>query len=117
MADCFISYRRIPSSAVAMTLQSKLESTYGIDAYVDTTRTDGTQVRFPERLMRAIEDAPVFVCLLGEIEGQHTLESDWVRKETEHAENLQELCIPVSQESYRPRPHTSPAAADLLRMD
>src|SRR5690606_17140825 len=117
MADCFISYRRIPSSAVAMTLQSKLESTYGIDAFVGTTRTDGTQVRIPERLMREIEAARVFGCLLGEIEGQHTLERDWVLKEIEHAYNLQKFCIPVFQESYRPLPHTSPAVEYLLSFD
>jgi hypothetical protein len=81
MAHCFISYRRKISAAVAIALQSRLKSKHGIDAYVDTTRADGTRVRFSERLMKAIADAPVFICLLGERDGQHTLESEWVLKE------------------------------------
>ena len=113
MADCFISYRRIPSAPVATVLQSKLESRHNIDAYVDTTRTDGTKVRFPERLMTAIADAPVFICLLGERDGQHTLESEWVLKEIQQAYDLQKFCIPVFQESYRPLPDM-PAAVDYL---
>ncbi|MBZ0279045.1 MAG: SUMF1/EgtB/PvdO family nonheme iron enzyme, partial [Anaerolineae bacterium] len=94
-------------------LQSKLQSEYGFDVYVDTTRTDSTNVRFPERLMQAIEDTPVFVCLLGEREGQHTLESEWVLKEIQHAYDLQKFCVPVFQESYRPLPNM-PAAVDYL---
>lgn len=117
MADCFISYRRTPSAPVATALQSKLESKYGIDAYVDTTRTDGTRVRFPERLMTAIADAPVFICLLGERDGQHTLESEWVLKEIQQAYDLRKFCIPVFQESYRPLPNMSAAVDYLLGFD
>ena len=117
MAHCFISYRRTPSAAVATALQSKLESKYGIDAYVDTTRTDGTKVRFPERLMQAIADAPVFICLLGERDGQHTLDSDWVLKEIQQAHDLRKFCIPVFQESYRPLPDMPPAVDYLLGFD
>jgi formylglycine-generating enzyme required for sulfatase activity len=117
MADCFISYRRTPSAPVATALQSKLESKYGFDAYVDTTRTDSTRVRFPERLMRAIADAPVFICLLGERDGQHTLESDWVLKEIQQAYDLRKFCIPVFQESYRPLPDMPPAVDYLLGFD
>jgi len=117
MADCFISYRRTPSAPVATTIQSKLQSAHRIDAYVDTTRTDGTKVRFPERLMEAIADAPVFVCLLGERDGQHTLESEWVLKEIERAYELRKFCIPVFQESYRPLANVPPAVDYLLGFD
>ena len=117
MADCFISYRRIPSAPVATALQSKLESRHNIDAYVDTTRTDGTRVTFPERLMTAIVDAPVFVCLLGERDGQHTLESEWVLKEIQQAYDLRKFCIPVFQESYRPLPDMPKAVNYLLGFD
>lgn len=117
MADCFISYRRRPSAAIAVAIQAKLENTYGLDVYVDTTRTDSTQVRFPERLMNAIADAPVFICLLGESDGQHTLESEWVLREIQRAYELNKFCIPVFQESYRPLPNMPPAVDYLLGFD
>lgn len=117
MAHCFISYRRTPSSAVATALQSKLESKHHIDAYVDTTRADGTRVQFPERLMAAIDESAVFVCLLGERDGEHTLESGWVLKEIQRAYDLQKFCIPVFQESYRPLGEVPPAVEYLLGFD
>ena len=117
MADIFISYRRKPSASQALLIQEKLKNQHGIDAYVDTTRTDSTRVQFPERLMRAIEDAPVFVCLLGERDGDHTLESGWVLKEIERAYELGKFCIPVFQESYHPIKHGSEAVDYLLNHD
>lgn len=107
----------MPSAPVATALQAKLESRHGINAYVDTTRTDGTKVSFPERLMTAIAAAPVFVCLLGERDGQHTLESAWVLKEIQQAYDLRKFCIPVFQESYRPLPDMPPAVDYLLGFD
>ena len=97
-------------------LQSKLEK-HGIDAYVDTTRTDSTKVRFPERLMEAIEITPVFICLLGERDGEHTLRSDWVLKEIQRAYELGKFCIPVFQESYRPLANMPDAVDYLLSFD
>jgi hypothetical protein len=44
-------------------------------------------VQFPERLMTAIEDAPTFICLLGD----STLDSDWVRKEIWKAYKLKKV--------------------------
>ncbi len=117
MADCFISYRRTPSSAVATAIQAKLEAQHKLDAYLDTTRTDSTKVRFPERLMQAISDAPVFVCVLGERDGEHTLESEWVLKEIQQAYDLRKFCIPVFQESYRPLPDMPPAVDYVLGFD
>ena len=110
----FISYRRKPSAMLATLLARELK-TRGIDAFVDTRRTDGGGP-FPDRLLRAIETADVFVCLLGE----DTLASDWVQREIQHAHNLGKILIPVFQESYTPP--AEPAAIgsyvyDLLQSD
>jgi tetratricopeptide (TPR) repeat protein len=111
--DAFISYRRKPSASLALLLQTKLKADYKIDAYVDTTRTDSTQVKFPERLMQAIVDKKVFVCLLGE----GTLDSEWVLKEIEQAFRHQKRCIPVFQESYAAPTNPSEAVNYLLSFD
>jgi hypothetical protein len=117
MADCFISYRRIPSASLAILIQEKLKNQRGIDAYVDTTRVDGSKVRFPERLMQAIDDAPVFICLLGQRDGEHTLKSEWVLKEIFRAYELGKFCIPIFQESYTPISNTPEAVNYLLSFD
>ena len=117
MADCFISYRRIPSAPVATILKSILENRYELDVYLDTTRVDSTTIPFPQRLMQAITDASVFICLLGEREGQHTLQSEWVIREIEQAYHLRKFCIPVFQEGYYPLPGMPPAVDYLLSFD
>jgi formylglycine-generating enzyme required for sulfatase activity len=98
MADAFISYRRDPSYAIADAVHEKLKSRHGIDAYLDVERRDSNKVTFPERLMRAIEESPTFICFLAD----KTLESEWVRKEIQRAYELKKHCIPVFQESYKP---------------
>ncbi len=113
MADAFISYRRKPSAALAQLIQEKLKNQHGIDAYVDTTRTDSSRVQFPQRLMQAIADSPVFICLLGE----DTLESEWVLKEINRAHEAGKYCIPVFQESYQPPEKTDSAVDYLLNFD
>jgi formylglycine-generating enzyme required for sulfatase activity len=117
MSDAFISYRRLCSGALATALQSKLESKYGYKVYVDNREVDATRVQFPERLRKAIADAPVFICLLGENEGQNTLQSDWVLSEIEQAYALKKFCIPVFQESYQPLPDMPPSVEYLLNFD
>jgi formylglycine-generating enzyme required for sulfatase activity len=97
MADvAFISYRRLPSFSLASLIQEKLKNTHQINTYVDVTRADGARVQFPERLMQAIADATLFVCLLGE----GTLDSEWVLKEIREAHRLEKPCIPVFQEKF-----------------
>jgi hypothetical protein len=113
MSDVFISYRRRPSASLALLVQAKLKAEHGMDAYVDTTRTDSTRIQFPERLMQAIDDAPVFVCLLGE----GTLESEWVVKEIERAYLQDKFCIPVFQETYTPASQSHAAIDYLLNHD
>jgi formylglycine-generating enzyme len=112
-ANAFISYRRKPSAAVAQLLQEKLHNRYSLDIYVDTTRTDSSGVQFPERLLQAITDSSVFICLLSD----STLESEWVRKEIERAYQLGKRCIPVFQESYTPPESADLSIEYLLRFD
>jgi hypothetical protein len=113
MVDAFISYRRNPSAVLAQLLQEKLRNRHGIDAYVDTTRADSSRVQFPSRLMQAIDDAPVFICLLAET----TFESEWVRKEIERAYELKKRCIPVFQESFKTPSEADEAISYLLNFD
>ncbi|MBI5667199.1 MAG: protein kinase [Chloroflexi bacterium] len=108
----FISYRRAPSAMLATLLAVKLNSA-GIEAYVDTRKQDGGGP-FPTRLLHAIEDSDVFVCLLAD----NTFESDWVQREVEHAHQLNKPMIPVFQESYvAPTDITAPHIASLLQHD
>ncbi|MBI1280833.1 MAG: protein kinase [Anaerolineaceae bacterium] len=96
MATVFISYRRKPSAILAQLIVRDLKLR-NIEAYLDTDRND-TAGAFPDRLLQAIKNADVFVCLVGE----STFESDWVRNEIEQANRLGKPMIPVFQESYKP---------------
>lgn len=109
----FISYRRQPSGPLALLIQEKLKNNHGINAYVDTTRTDSTRVRFPQRLMTAIAETPVFICLLSST----TLESEWVLEEIQQAYDTGRFCIPIFQENYRPPAEITPALDYLLSHD
>jgi hypothetical protein len=112
MAKVFISYQRRPSAILATYLHEKLQH-YGIEAYVDTRRVD-TGGHFPDRLVGAIEASDVFVCLVADT----TFESDWVRREIEHACKLGKTMIPVFQESYVPLRQTPDAfIEELLQSD
>ncbi len=95
MPKIFISYRRADSAMLATLMQVKLQS-FGIDAFVDTRSIDGGGL-FPNRLRRAIENADVFVCLLGAT----TLESSYVQEEILHAYRTKKVMIPVFQERYK----------------
>jgi len=96
MARVFISYRRKPSAILAQLIVRDLKERQ-IEAYLDIERNE-TAGAFPLRLQQAIEEADVFICLLGE----DTFESEWVRTEIEQAARLNKPMIPVFQESYAP---------------
>ncbi len=96
MAKAFISYQRRPSAILATFLHEKLKA-HGIDVYLDTRQVDSGG-HFPDRLVHAIEASDVFVCLVADT----TFESDWVRREIEHAYTLGKTMIPIFQESYTP---------------
>jgi hypothetical protein len=82
----------------ARLLANELKS-HNIEAYVDTNRVDGAGP-FPDRLLRAIEQCDVFICLAAD----STLDSEWVRREIEHAHKLGKPMIPIFQESYKSAP-------------
>jgi hypothetical protein len=95
MSSVFISYRRDPSAMLARLIKDGLEK-LGIDVYMDTLNVERAG-RFPERLLEAISTQDVFVCLVADA----TFESEWVRREIEHAYDLNKPMIPVFQESYK----------------
>jgi hypothetical protein len=92
----FISYRRGPSEAYALLIAEKL-APYGMKVFVDTLTVEGAEA-FPERLLKGIEDCDVFICLLA----PSTLDSEWVRREIEHAHEVGKPMIPVFQPDYSP---------------
>lgn len=83
-----------------------------IEAFVDTRSVDGAGP-FPDRLLRAIEEADVFVCLLADT----TLGSDWVRREIQHAHDQGKPLIPVFQESYQAPSDPEAHISALLQCD
>lgn len=94
--DIFISYRREGGSEFARSVKSALENK-GYSVFLDFDELkDGV---FDERILKAIEQAPVFMFILS----QHSLdrcvnEDDWVRKEIEHAHKLGKHFIPVNKD-------------------
>ncbi len=106
MASVFVSYRRKPSAILAQLIVKDLKE-YGIEVYLDIERMENAGA-FPTRLLQAIDVSDVFVCLLGE----DTLESEWVQREIQHAQEVGKPMIPVFQESFEmfpldqaPTPH------------
>ncbi len=104
----FISYRRV-SSAMLATLMAKELEAQGLGVFVDTRRLDGGGP-FPRRLLDAIDQCDVFLCLLA----HDTLASDWVQNEIAHAHARSKIMIPVFQESYLPTPTNEKPHLDAL---
>ena len=98
MASVFISYKRKPSAILA-TLIARILREQSIEVYLDIQRMD-TAGSFPTRLLDAIRECDVFVCLIGE----ETFDSEWVREEIQAAHKLGKPMIPVFQESYEQMP-------------
>ena len=92
----FISYQRAASGGWATHIAKELERTYGCKVFLDTLETDSAGP-FPKKIQRKIENCDAFVCLLSE----STLDSDWVRREIEHAHKNSKIMIPVFQESFK----------------
>lgn len=109
----FISYRRVPSFALADLIHTKLKYQFQIETYLDVTRVDSAHVQFPDRLFNAIRDSPIFICIIG----QGTLESEWVLKEVRYAYQLKKPCIPIFHEDYQPVESDDPAVRYLLSFD
>lgn len=94
--DVFISYRRDGGSEFARSVKAMLERK-GYSVFLDFDELkDGV---FDERILKAIESAPVFLFILS----PHSLdrcinEDDWVRKEIEYAYKSERHIIPVNKD-------------------
>ena len=94
--DIFISYRRDGGSEFARSVKSALEAR-GYSVFLDFDELkDGV---FDERILSAIEQAPVFMFILSEYSLDRCVnEDDWVRKEIEYAYGLGKHFIPVNKD-------------------
>lgn len=94
--DVFISYRRDGGEEFARSIKAGLELR-GYSVFLDFDELkDGI---FDDRILEAIEAAPVFLFILS----SHSLdrcaeEGDWVRKEVEYAYSLGRHIIPVNKD-------------------
>lgn len=94
--DVFISYRRDGGREFARSIKAGLELR-GYSVFLDFDELkDGI---FDDRILEAIEAAPVFLFILS----SHSLdrcaeEGDWVRKEVEYAYSLGRHIIPVNKD-------------------
>lgn len=94
--DVFISYRRDGGGEFARSIKAGLELR-GYSVFLDFDELkDGI---FDDRILEAIEAAPVFLFILS----SHSLdrcaeEGDWVRKEVEYAYSLDRHIIPVNKD-------------------
>jgi serine/threonine protein kinase len=95
MPRVFISYRRDLSAGWAVLFARELSEKHKISAFVDTQRVD-TAVRLPVKLLNAIQDCDIFVCLLG----KNTLRSAWVQEEIRLAWQNNKPMVPVFQEGF-----------------
>ena len=91
--DIFISYRRKTGLNDARLLQQALRSR-GYEVFFDfDSLRDG---KFDERILRAIDKAPVFILMLTENALDKCVnEDDWVRLEIEHALGKGRKIIPI----------------------
>jgi hypothetical protein len=108
MINVFASYQRHSSAMLANLIREKLLGK-GIKVFVDTYDMDYSG-EFPELLRREIEQAQVFLCLLGAT----TLESKWVLEEIEYASSIKKTLIPVFQEDYVSPKEPIPTYVDVL---
>lgn len=92
--DIFISYRRSGGKFIARTLKESLKAK-GYNVFLDYDNlTDG---HFDERILSAIESAPIFMLILSEgcLDRCHEAD-DWVRKEIELALTNAKHIIPIN---------------------
>ena len=92
--DIFISYRREGGKEIARIIKSHLDA-HGFSAFLDFDELkDGV---FDERIMNAIDEAPVFMFILsGHSLDRCVNEEDWVRKEIEYAVSKGKHIVPVN---------------------
>mgnify|MGYP001248671070 CR=1 FL=1 len=87
----FISYRRKETADASLIIYNRL-SELGADIFRDIDDLDDLGAGpFAEKLLREIEIRDYFILLIG----AETFESEWVKRETEHALSLGKLIIPI----------------------
>ena len=92
--EVFLSYRRGTSAGWANTVAGTLKDRHGMRVFLDVAQIDSGP--FPDRIMEAIRNCHVFVCLLGDT----TLDSKWVLREIDLAHQFGKPMIPIRQESF-----------------
>ena len=91
--DVFISYRRDGGDKYARNIQLELEKRYKVFLDFDELK-DGV---FDERIMAAINEAPVFLLILSKGALDRCVnEDDWVRKEILYAQKCHCHIVPVT---------------------
>ena len=92
--DIFISYRRVGGADKARTIKAELEL-QGFHVFLDFDELkDGV---FDQRIIHAIESAPIFMMILTPHALDRCLdEQDWVRREIEYAIAQQKHVVPVN---------------------
>lgn len=110
----FISYRREGGAETARAIRSELLAR-GIRAFLDVD--DLESYHFDERLLREIENAPNFICVLspGSLDRSIENEGDWLRREIAHAISHRRNIIPILKGGFRFPPQES-LPADLAEL-
>lgn len=108
-ASVFISYRRKPSSALALLILARLKE-HGVGAFVDMTIQPGDD--WHQHLQKQIADRDYFVLLLAE----ETLQSPVVVEEIAWALEAKNTIIPIWQPGfvYQSGKYAVPPAIDTL---
>ena len=107
--DIFISYRRGGGKDIARTLKESLTSK-GYNVFLDFDELkDGY---FDEKIMHAIDEAPVFILVLSKGSMARCVdEEDWVRKEIEYALSKEKQIVPIDPDKeFDGFPEEMPAA-------
>ena len=106
--DIFISYRRVGGKNYARIIKPELEKR-GFRVFLDFDELkDGV---FDQRIMDAIEEAPVFLLILSEGALDRCInEGDWVREEILHAQKTRRHIVPVEvDKTFRQLPDNLPS--------
>ena len=95
--DIFLSYRRSEGKLLARLLKESLEN-QGYRVFLDMDELlDGV---FDERVLKAIESAPIFLLLMTpHVCDRCSQEKDWVRMEIEYAIHSQKNIIPINPDN------------------
>jgi hypothetical protein len=105
----FVSYRRNDGEDVALYLAERLRK-LGIDVFLDIHNLQAGQ-DFSVELQTAITNADYFLLILSPV----TLESEWVRKETQLALQLKKSIIPIPIKQFDFYKHVLPSELEAIK--